>query len=94
MHHVKQRRSINDIRLYKYMNFNETWPLVALINELGQLCFLAGVKSGLARDWKSGGGQGPSLSEEKNPHSFSSCFCTRFQTYCVIGFTDVCTFKE
>lgn len=35
---MKQRRSIHDIRLNEYMNFNETWPLVTLINGLGGLC--------------------------------------------------------
>lgn len=48
--HITQRRSIHDIRLNEYMNFNETWPLVALINGLGGWVYVR-VSLGLEIRW-------------------------------------------
>lgn len=44
-HRKKQRRSIHDIRLNEYMNFNEPQPLVALINRR------EGIWLGLSKDY-------------------------------------------
>lgn len=46
---------------------------------------------GLSQGW-SGGGHGPSLIKEKETHSFSSCFYTRFPSHVVIRSTDVCVY--